>query len=196
MTISIIIFFILFTDDLTTAITTSSHVIRAVGFYWVSSWRTPELGFGFKARPSRSGQSSTECSSNLKPNTSFSSWNPLRNTWWVCQSRENTTPVQKINLHRRTGSQRPVQTPNRRKWYWNKAVLWKQCSTMAVTLRYRCQTIQSSVRGSVTEKTQLQTDNVKHWDRDSTYWWMAWRNFLWCFLTLAWSIFLTSLVFL
>lgn len=25
-------------------------------------------------------------------------------------------------------------------------------------------------------------------------WWIAWRNFLWCFLTLAWSIFFSSFV--
>lgn len=27
-----------------------------------------------------------------------------------------------------------------------------------------------------------------------THWWMACRNFLWCFLTLAWSIFFSSFV--
>lgn len=30
--------------------------------------------------------------------------------------------------------------------------------------------------------------------RTASYWWMACRNFLWCFLTLAWSIFFSSLV--
>lgn len=40
------------------------------------------------------------------------------------------------------------------------------------------------------------TPNVAiHWQScPDTHWWIAWRNFLWCFLTLAWSIFFSSFV--
>lgn len=51
---------------------------------------------------------------------------------------------------------------NRNKgWHSNESVLQNpccECCTTDVTLHYRCQTIQSSEHGSVTEKTQLQTD--------------------------------------